>query len=150
MEAANELRSIVGQIVGADRQSIDWADKPNPEKWSKKEVLGHLVDSALNNLHRFVRCTYEENFKLVYQQVEWVQAQHYQEADIDELFALWRSLNLQIAHVLDNYPAERLHVKCDNSKNTVSFHTVEWLAEDYLAHLKHHLSQVYSSSPAYN
>ena len=144
MEAVNELRSIVEQTVKADRLLIDWADKPNPGKWSKKEVLGHLVDSALNNLHRFVRCTYEENFKLVYQQVEWVQAQHYQEADIDELFALWRSLNMQIANVLDHYPADRLEVKCDNSKNTVSLHTVEWLAEDYVVHLKHHLSQVYS------
>lgn len=142
-DVANELRAIINQTVKADRQLIDWAHKPDPSKWSKKEVIGHLIDSALNNLQRFVRCTYEENFKLVYQQEEWVLAQHYQDADIDELFALWRSLNFQIANVLNLYPADRLQVKCDNSKEAPGYHTVEWLARDYVVHLKHHLAQIY-------
>jgi len=29
------------------------AQKPTPEKWSKKEIIGHLIDSGLNNLQRF-------------------------------------------------------------------------------------------------
>jgi len=143
-EVVGELRAIVDQTTNADRHAIDWGGKPLAERWSKKEILGHLIDSALNNLQRFVRCTYEENFKLVYQQEEWVQAQHYQEANVDELFALWRLLNLQIATVLSNYPPERLQVLCDNSKEAASFHTVEWLAGDYIVHLKHHLDQVYN------
>lgn len=31
------------------------AQKPAPGKWSKKEILGHLIDSAANNHQRFVR-----------------------------------------------------------------------------------------------
>jgi hypothetical protein len=90
-----------------------------------------------------VRCTYEENFKLTYEQVEWVQAQHYQDEDINELLALWRLLNFQIIRVLKNYPPDRLGAKCDNNKFEVELNTVESLAQDYVGHLKHHLGQVY-------
>ena len=61
---------------------IDWESRPAPNKWSNKEIIGHLCDSAMINLQRFVRCTYEENFKLVYEQDEWVATQRYQEMDI--------------------------------------------------------------------
>jgi hypothetical protein len=44
---------------------------------------------------------------------------------------------------LENYPEDRLQIKCDNSKTTVSLHTVEWLAKDYVDHLNHHLNQIY-------
>src|SRR5476651_1239847 len=86
-----------------NRQLIDWEYKPSLQKWSGKEIIGHLCDSAQINLQRFVRCTYEENFKLVYFQDEWVQAQAYQQARHTEMLALWRLLNGQIQRVLDNY-----------------------------------------------
>jgi hypothetical protein len=121
---------------------IDWESKPSPGKWSNKEIIGHLCDSAMINLQRFVRCTYEERFKLVYEQDEWVAAQRYQEMNIDNLLELWRLLNLQIARVLANYPSDRWQIECDSSKKQVGLHTVEWLAADYVNHLKHHLNQI--------
>jgi len=129
-------------ITDANRQIIDWEHKPSPEKWSNKEIIGHLCDSAQINLQRFVRCTYEENFKLIYEQNEWVVAQHYQDMNVNDLLQLWRLLNLQIARVLDNYPPDRLRAKCDNNKKEISLHTVEWLAQDYVGHLQHHLNQI--------
>jgi hypothetical protein len=138
-----ELNNTIDRFLKTDIQSISWYGKLSEDKWSKKEIIGHLIDSAQINLQRFVRCTYEENFKLIYEQVNWVEAQRYQEADINELLILWRSLNMQIIRVLQNYPPNRLHTKCDNSKTAVSLHTVEWLAQDYVDHLKHHLKQVY-------
>ena len=36
-------------------QESETAVRPAPDKWSKKEILGHLLDSAVNNHHRFVR-----------------------------------------------------------------------------------------------
>lgn len=120
----------------------DWLHKVSPDRWSKKEIIGHLIDSAQINLQRFVRCTYEENFKLVYAQNEWVIAQYYQNANTDELVLLWQMLNRQIIRVLANYPTERLQIRCDNSKGIVSLHTVEWLAHDYLVHMQHHLKQI--------
>src|SRR5579863_5391972 len=121
---------------------IDWENKPASGKWSNKEIIGHLCDSAMINLQRFVRCTYEENFKLVYEQDEWVAAQHYQEMVTNDLLELWRLLNLQIATVLSNYPADRWLVQCDSNKKEVGLHTVEWLSADYVVHLQHHLNQI--------
>jgi len=138
-----QLNEAIDGLIFADNEKINWVGKASPEKWSRKEIIGHLIDSAQINLQRFVRCTYEENFKLVYPQVEWVQAQRYQDADIRDLVGLWELLNLQIVRVLENYPEDRLQIKCDNSKTTVSLHTVEWLAQDYVDHLNHHLNQIY-------
>jgi DinB superfamily len=139
----DNLTARVGRFIQlVDSNPIDWGNKSAPGKWSNKEIIGHLTDSAQINLQRFVRCTYEENFKLVYAQDEWVKVQHYQDMEITDLLQLWRLLNLQIARVLDNYPSDRLSSKCDNSKNEVSLHTVEWLAQDYIGHLQHHLNQI--------
>ena len=121
---------------------IDWERKPGHDKWSAKEIIGHLCDSAQINLQRFVRCTYEENFKLIYFQNEWVTAQHYQQADIGDTLSLWRLLNTQVQRVLDNYPPDRWQVKCDNSRYDVSLNTVEFLANDYVTHMRHHLNQI--------
>jgi hypothetical protein len=138
-----ELTGTINNFIEkAQQQPVDWEQKPSPGKWSNKEIIGHLCDSAQINLQRFIRCTYEENFKLIYEQNEWVAAQHYQEMNVADLLQLWRLLNLQIARVLDDYPAERWQVQCDNDKNEVHLHTVEWLAQDYLEHLKHHLKQI--------
>lgn len=137
-----KLKQTIDDILNRDIAAIDWATKPAPDKWSKKQIIGHLIDSAQVNLQRFVRCTYEEKFKLTYEQVEWVDAQHYQDANIKELLGLWNLLNLQIIRVLENYPADRLQAQCDNSKAEPNLHTVEWLAADYVEHMLHHLKQV--------
>jgi hypothetical protein len=145
-DTIRQLNEAVDEFVFSDPESINWAHKLSPEKWSAKEILGHLIDSAQINLQRFVRCTFEENFKLIYEQDEWVKAAQYQLADTRDLVGLWEQLNAQIVRVLENYPAERLQAKCDNSKTTVSLRTVEWLAEDYVIHMKHHLNQIYGSN----
>lgn len=142
-EITREINDTIDNLLKADINTIQWDYKPLPGKWAKKEIIGHLIDSAMINLQRFVRCTYEENFKLIYEQVEWVEAQQYQQADIKELLALWRSLNKQIIRVLKNYPANRLQITCDNGKTTISLHSVQWLAQDYLDHMKHHLKLIY-------
>ena len=149
-QVTDDLAFTIHQFLElTDKQPIDWERKPSAEKWSNKEIIGHLIDSAQINLQRFVRCTYEENFKLTYEQDEWVTAQHYQNTLVADLLQLWRSLNLQIARVIDNYPADRLSAKCDNSKKEVSLRTVEWLARDYVNHLQHHLNQIKLNEPAY-
>jgi hypothetical protein len=139
----DNLTPIIEQFIQlVHNKPIDWESKPAPGKWSNKEIIGHLCDSAMINLQRFVRCTYEENFKLIYEQEDWVAAQRYQEMDIENLVELWRLLNLQVARVFEKYPADRLQAQCDSSKKEVSLHTVEWLARDYVVHLQHHLDQI--------
>ncbi|AYL95595.1 DinB family protein [Mucilaginibacter celer] len=141
-QAISKLKETINKVQLLKTAQIDWEYKASPLKWSKKEVIGHLIDSAQINLQRFVRCTYEEGFKLIYEQVEWVQAARYQQADINQLIDLWALLNLQIVRVLENYPPERLQARCDNSKQEPNLQTVEWLAADYVDHLLHHLKTI--------
>lgn len=121
---------------------VDWEAKPSADKWSAKEIIGHLLDSANVNLHRFIRCTYEQNFKLTYAQNEWVATQHYQTAKVEDLLTMWRMMNRQISRVFDNYPADAWQNTCDTGKGEVKLRTVEYLANDYIAHMKNHLGQI--------
>ncbi len=136
------LNKVITDFLQNTPQDIDWNYKPAKDKWSRKEVIGHLIDSGHINLLRFVRCTYEENFKLVYEQDTYVAVQHYQQVDIKELLDMWILLNRQIIRVWENYPPDRLTARCDNSKDEPNLQTVEWLANDYVEHLMHHLKSI--------
>ena len=51
------------------------AKAPAPGKWSPKQVLGHLIDSASNNHQRFVRAQFTDDLVFAgYQQEPWVEA----------------------------------------------------------------------------
>lgn len=136
------IEQAINNFLKADLTPINWDFKIDVNKWSKKEILGHLIDSALINLQRFIRCTYEENFKLTYQQVEYVNIQQYQNMPVEDLLTLWRLINRQIVKVLKSYPNNRREAVCDTGKNALELHTVEFLVSDYLDHLLHHLNQI--------
>ena len=139
---ARDLEMALTNFLSSELLTKNWNYKAGPNKWSKKEIIGHLIDSAQINLQRFVRSTYTENFNVSYDQMEWVDAQHYFNAEIEELLELWRLLNKQIVRVLENFPTDRQQVQCDTGKTSVSFHTVEFLAQDYVNHLNHHLKAI--------
>ncbi|MBD1392198.1 DinB family protein [Mucilaginibacter glaciei] len=139
---AQQINQEVANFLSQTSPRIMWDNNTVADKWNNKEILGHLIDSAHVNLTRFIRCTYEDCFKLTYHQDEWVKAQHYREADVAELLQLWQLVNRQIARVLEDFPAERLTATCDNGHRNVTFYTVEYLANDYLAHMQHHLLQI--------
>lgn len=116
-----------------------WYKKNLPGKWSKKEILGHLCDSAMNNIRRFVVSQYEENNLIIYRQDDWVALQDYQSADVKDVIALWKLLNEQIVRIINKIPNNKLNNTC----NTPEPQTIEWLVEDYIVHLKHHLDQIF-------
>jgi hypothetical protein len=124
----------------------DWTLKSAPGKWSKKEILGHLIDSAQNNLRRFIVTQYKQNEKIIYNQVEWVKYSNYQGSAIIDLIELWVLLNKQIAMVINNIPAEKLKFSCDTGKEKKELFTLEFLIEDYISHMRHHLSEIVESS----
>jgi hypothetical protein len=122
---------------------LDLSDRTKPNKWSKKEILGHLSDSALNNLHRFVRAQYEDQPYVVikYAQNQWVELMNYQNLPIDHILNLWLTLNKQIAEVIARIPEDKLQSSCEiGEEQTV---TLEWLIKDYIEHLEHHLKQIF-------
>lgn len=120
--------------------------KPNPTKWSKKEVLGHLIDSGHNNLRRFICGQYEANPKITYEQDFWVTASNYGGWQKENIIQLWRLVNEQIVEVLRTMPEQNLKLLCNTGKSEIQLHSIEWLAEDYVKHLKHHLNQIIPAS----
>ncbi|MFA6085308.1 DinB family protein [Mucilaginibacter sp.] len=144
IDIALKINDEVNSFLNNTSPNINWGNLPENGKWSNKEIIGHLIDSAHINLQRFIRCTYEDGFKLIYHQDEWVKAQHYKDADVAELLLLWKLVNRQIARVLTNYPDDRMSATCNNSREGVTLYAVEFLANDYLAHMQHHLNQLKS------
>ncbi len=144
-QAVSYLESILLQYAPQlERISeAEFAMKPSPEKWSKKELLGHLVDSAHNNLRRFIAGQYEDAPQIVYAQDFWVKAVGYQQYDKKELVQLWLLVNKQICAVLKNMPAGAEQRNCITSEP----HSIEWLAIDYNKHLLHHLHQLLNLEP---
>lgn len=119
-----------------------FSHKPAPEKWSKKETVGHLIDSAANNIQRFVRMQYENFPFIIYAQNEWVDVQHHQNKNSNEIISLWELLNRHIVHILKNVPEKNFSLLCKTNEPEPV--TLLWLAEDYVKHLKHHLKQIVS------
>ena len=143
---ATELLQLVHAFADRLREipEHDFSHKPLPTKWSKKETLGHLCDSAHNNLRRFICAQYEDiPPNIVYDQDQWVALQGYQHVPQEELILLWKLLNDRIAHVIRTMPPQRYALTCNTGRNTPSLHTLEWLASDYIRHLKHHLNQIF-------
>ena len=113
--------------------------KKNAAKWSKKEIAGHLIDSAQNNIQRFIRGQYEVEPSISYNQDFWVQLNNYQECDSNNLITLLKLLNEQIITIWENIPSEDLNRKCKIVNEIV---TIEWVMNDYLVHLNYHLDQI--------
>lgn len=150
---AEDLRTIVSAAARAFASCPDAeaARRPAPGKWSRKEILGHLIDSASNNHQRFVRANFQDDLVFAgYEQDDWVGVQCYQERPWRELVELWRLLNLHLAHVIESTPPavrervhtrHNLHLRAWAKVEEGAPVTLAWFMDDYLGHLKHHLAQ---------
>ena len=143
IELAKELRGEVEQAAARFRtmNEADAAASRGAEKWSRKEVLGHLIDSACNNHQRFVRARFADPFVGPgYDQVEWVKLHRYRDRPWADLVDLWVAMNRQLAEVIEHTPAEKLQTALViGAREPLS---LEWWIRDYLRHVKHHLAQI--------
>ena len=147
----NKIKSKFEALVTkGERYIMDCSEnslshKPSPAKWSKKEILGHLIDSGINNLQRFTEIQFENKpFPIRrYNQNQLVIANDYQHADARHLLSFWLAINHRIMHVMDLQTPNTLAYEItlpDGSSSDLKF-----LMEDYVAHLEHHLDQIMSS-----
>ena len=110
-------------------------------RWSRKEILGHLVDSASNNHQRFVRAQLQPRTSFPpYVQDRWIEAQAYGERPWAELVELWRQYNRHLLHVMRRVPPTALANVCSVSEDEPS--TLRDHMVDYVRHLQHHLGQI--------
>ena len=140
---AEEIRVVVARVTPllAQMNADEAAAKPQPEKWSKKEVLGHLIDSAANNHQRFVRAGYKAALEFpAYAQNDWVRVQGHQEADWPLLVELWSAYNRHLCGVLERLPAEAFSELCNFGKDGPV--PLEVVVKGYLTHLRHHVVQL--------
>ena len=136
----NQLEKIIIDYTSLLKQlsEADFTHKPSPVKWSGKEYLGHLIDSAQNNIRRFVVAQHEEKPFIIYQQEKWVSASNYQNYPLKDLIDFWVLINKHLVIILKNIPEQYL----EREVQTQELHTIQWLAADYNKHLLHHLHQV--------
>jgi hypothetical protein len=142
-DVAADLGDILRESIPA-LEAISEADSlrlRGAGSWSRKQIVGHLIDSALNNLHRFVRAQQAEELVFPgYDQRQWVDAGRYAERRWRDLVGLWSALNAQVAHVIAGIAPERLGTPCRIGDGPPV--SLEFVARDYVKHLRHHLEQV--------
>ena len=126
-------------------------------KWSPKEIVGHLIDSATNNHQRFVRAQFTDDLIFPgYQQEQWVSVQRYSDRPWVQLVELWRQYNLHLVHVMSSIPLEtRVKSRARHNLHQLAWQTVdenqpvtlEYFMRDYVGHLEHHLDQIFLARP---
>jgi hypothetical protein len=109
--------------------------------WLRKEVLGHLLDSAANNHQRFVRAAIDGHYEGPgYEQEGWVRLHGYAELPWTNLISTWRDRNTVLARLVERIEEQRLQAPCKVGDGAPV--TLQFLIEDYLRHLDHHVCQI--------
>ncbi|HLK67601.1 MAG TPA: DinB family protein [Bryobacteraceae bacterium] len=134
------LRITPAQLAGISEESASKSVAPG--RWSKKQILGHLIDSASNNHQRFVRAQAAPSLEFPsYEQEVWVNVQSYGTASWDDLTHLWAALNRHLLHIIQNVPADCLSRPVSIGGKPAT--PLSAVIEDYLGHLQHHLAQIF-------
>ena len=120
------------------------ADTPyRPGGWTRKQVLGHMLDSAANNHQRFVRAALDGHYSGPgYQQEGWVEIHGYGELPWETLLEMWAGTSGMLQRVVARIPEERFEAMCVIGDATPV--TLQFLIEDYIAHQRHHVAQILS------
>jgi hypothetical protein len=140
-----ELRRLEAELT---QLPATFADTPwRTGGWTRKQIVGHLLDSAANNRQRFVRASIDGSYAgPQYAQDAWVAAHGYAEQDWATLVRWWQTEYEILAAVVDRIPEDRLSAKCivgDNAPVTLRF-----LIEDYLDHQRWHFAQLAGAARA--
>jgi hypothetical protein len=118
----------------------EFSRKPSPEKWSKKEILGHLIDSTSTNHQRFVRVQFEDVPLIKYDQDNWTKHSYHQQIEGKKVIAFWAEHNKYLAEILKNIPENLLSRQCNWGTETPV--TLDFVINDYVRHMEYHLRQI--------
>ena len=144
---AQQLKEFIG-LVEPQLSKINENDsglKLSTNEWSKKEILGHLIDSATNNHQRFVRAAYKVADQFPpYDQNEWVSIQQYNQVPWNTIVAFWVAYNTHLIHVIECIPNKAGSYPCSIGKEETV--RLDFVVKDYLCHLRHHIDDIVNKS----
>ncbi len=146
-----QLKFILERVESSNfRNIVDFETKISALKWSKKEILGHLIDSALHNWKRIAEISFSEKpYKLInYNQDELVKSNAYQYRNAQELIDLWLQINKQILFLLENQEPKILTFEIILANGNIN--NLQFLISDYITHLMHHLHQIIGNDFEYS
>lgn len=158
VHCARRLRAALASAEPLLRaiSEADSARHPASGKWSPRQIMGHLIDSASNNHQRFVRAVWQDDLVFPgYSQEKWVVLQRYQDAAWSELLDLWLAFNRHIATVMSAIPEDvRLRVHARHNLDELAMRapqgagqaTLDYFMSDYVDHLEHHVRQILGSA----
>jgi RimJ/RimL family protein N-acetyltransferase len=141
VQASRRLEYLL-DTVPALLETIDaeeFGRSPAPGKWSKKQIIGHLIDSAANNHQRFIRGQFEDEPHISYDQEQWNRAGQYSSLPGTHILNMWETCNRHILLLMQQVDPKLLDRKVNTGDRTM---TLSEIYEDYVAHLEHHLRQV--------
>ncbi len=158
MSLSTDLRTLVAQSISSlsKMNEAEVIKKRSPDSWLKKEILGHLIDSAINNIRRVVVAGSQDHLIFDgYDQDLWVRANNYQEREWTDIIDTWTRYNHHFSQIICEIDEELLSRKSLlHNYHLIGFGKVEsdeevslsQLIEDYIAHMRHHLNQILDSN----
>lgn len=143
MQQLKRLRALINEVpTKLSRLPVPQVElKPSSVKWSPKEELGHLLDSAANNHQRIVRTQLEHEPRMPgYDGNGWVELHKYQQRDWQEMIDLWQALNRQLLTAAEAVPESAWSRTCTIADSLPL--TLKFVFEDYVDHMVHHLKHI--------
>jgi len=108
-QSINRLEFLTSHIprLLSEIEEANLSLKTSPEKWSKKEIIGHLIDSATNNHQRFIRGQFELNPEISYNQDKWNEFNFYNDIPGKQIISFWKFYNQQLMEIVKRIPKEK-------------------------------------------
>src|ERR1700728_2406399 len=130
------------EAVDSELGNVPWRQ----DGWTRKQIVGHLLDSAANNRQRFVRAAIDGQYAgPKYAQSAWVDLHGYAHQTWTTLLSWWEAEHEILMAVVDHIPEDKLDVRCvvgDDPPVSLRF-----LIEDYVVHQRWHLKQITMGMP---
>ncbi len=132
----NQLREMLDDVP-PDLANVAWREGG----WTRKQIVGHLLDSAANNRQRFVRATIDGAYSGPgYAQDDWVAVHGYAHLSWKTLVEWWNVEHDILMALVERIPEERLKAMCTVGNEAPV--TLRYLIEDYTRHQFHHFEQI--------
>lgn len=111
--------------------------KVSGDKWSLREIIGHLIDSASNNHQRFVRLQFSDLLDFpAYNGEQWVSVQNYNSMQWELLVSLWYNYNCMLINVIDRIEGDKLQNVWIKNEEAI---TLGEIIHQYYRHMELHM-----------